>query len=48
MPMKTPAHPGRIVRSACLEPLGLSVTAGQRFLASPGKRSTTWSMARPV
>lgn len=32
MPMKTPAHPGRIVRSACLEPLGLSVTAGARAL----------------
>jgi len=32
MPMKTPAHPGRIVRSACLEPLGLSVTAGAKIL----------------
>src|SRR5579864_359417 len=32
MPMKNPAHPGRIVRSACLEPLGLSVTAGARVL----------------
>lgn len=32
MPMKTPAHPGRIVRSACLEPLGLSVTAGAKVL----------------
>jgi len=30
--MKTPAHPGRIVRSACLEPLGLSVTAGAKVL----------------
>jgi addiction module HigA family antidote len=30
--MKTPAHPGRIVRSACLEPLGLSVTAGAKIL----------------
>ncbi len=28
MPMKNPAHPGRIVRNACLEPLGLSVTPG--------------------
>jgi addiction module HigA family antidote len=26
MPMKNPAHPGRIVRNACLEPLGLSIT----------------------
>ena len=32
MPMKNPAHPGRIVKSACLEPLGLSVTAGAKVL----------------
>jgi addiction module HigA family antidote len=32
MPMKAPAHPGRIVRSACLEPLGLSVTAAAKIL----------------
>ena len=32
MPMKSPAHPGRIVRGACLEPLGLSVTAGAKVL----------------
>src|SRR5271154_60870 len=32
MPMKTPAHPGRIVRSACLEPLGLSVSEGAKIL----------------
>lgn len=32
MPMKNPAHPGRIVKSACLEPLGLSITAGARVL----------------
>ena len=32
MPMKNPAHPGRIVRSACLEPLNLSVTAGAKVL----------------
>ena len=32
MPMKNPAHPGRIVRSACLEPLGLSVTEGTKIL----------------
>jgi antitoxin HigA-1 len=30
--MKKPAHPGRIVRSACLEPLGLSVTDGAKVL----------------
>jgi addiction module HigA family antidote len=30
--MKNPAHPGRIVRSACLEPLGLSVTAAAEVL----------------
>ncbi|MGC9948951.1 MAG: HigA family addiction module antitoxin [Bryobacteraceae bacterium] len=32
MPMKNPAHPGRIVRSACLEPLGLSVAEGAKIL----------------
>jgi addiction module HigA family antidote len=32
MPMKNPAHPGRIVRTACLEPLGLSVTEGAEIL----------------
>jgi addiction module HigA family antidote len=32
MPIKNPAHPGRIIRSACLEPLGLSVTAGAKAL----------------
>jgi addiction module HigA family antidote len=30
--MKNPAHPGRIVKSACLEPLGLSVTAAAKVL----------------
>jgi len=32
MSMKNPAHPGRIVRSACLEPLGLSVREGAEAL----------------
>jgi len=32
MPMKNPAHPGRIIKSACLEPVGLSVTAGAKVL----------------
>ena len=32
MPMKNPVHPGQIVQSACLEPLGLSVTAGAKIL----------------
>jgi addiction module HigA family antidote len=32
MPMKNPAHPGRSIRNACLEPLGLSVTAGAEIL----------------
>ena len=32
MPMKNPVHPGRIVRYDCLEPLGLSVTAGVKAL----------------
>jgi addiction module HigA family antidote len=30
--MKNPAHPGRIVRNACLDPLGLSVTEGAKIL----------------
>jgi addiction module HigA family antidote len=30
--MKNPVHPGRVVRHDCLEPLGLSVTAGARVL----------------
>jgi antitoxin HigA-1 len=32
MPMKNPVHPGLIVRHDCLEPLGLSVTAGAKVL----------------
>src|ERR1700691_664526 len=32
MPMKDPAHPGRIVRSGCLEPLRLSVTQRAEIL----------------
>ena len=30
--MKSPVHPGTIVRSACLEPLGLTVTAAAKGL----------------
>ena len=30
--MKNPAHPGRVVKSACLDPLGLSVTEGAKAL----------------
>jgi addiction module HigA family antidote len=32
MPMKNPPHPGRSIRAACLEPLGLSVTEGAEVL----------------
>ena len=32
MPVKNPVHPGQIVRHDCLEPLGLSVTAGAKVL----------------
>src|SRR5579862_6001020 len=32
MPMKNPPHPGRIVRNACLEPLGLSISEGAKIL----------------
>lgn len=28
MPMKNPPHPGRSIRTACLEPLDLSITEG--------------------
>ena len=30
--MKNPPHPGRSIRAACLEPLGLSVTDGAKVL----------------
>jgi addiction module HigA family antidote len=30
--MKNPPHPARSIRTACLEPLGLSVTAGAKVL----------------
>ncbi len=32
MAMKNPPHPGQSVRQDCLEPLGLTVTAGARAL----------------
>ena len=32
MPMKNPKHPGSIVRRACLDASGLSVTAGAKVL----------------
>lgn len=32
MPAKNPVHPGRIVRHDCLEPLGLTITAGAKVL----------------
>lgn len=32
MPMKSPPHPGRVVRLTCLEPLGLSVTDAAKVL----------------
>jgi addiction module HigA family antidote len=30
--MKKPVHPGRVVRHDCLDPLGLSITAGAKVL----------------
>lgn len=30
--MKNPPHPGRSIRTACLEPLGLNVTEGAKAL----------------
>ena len=32
MTMKNPPHPGRSIRSACLEPLGLSIAEGAKML----------------
>lgn len=32
MPMHTPPHPGRSIKDACLDPLGLSVTEGANKL----------------
>ena len=32
MPMKNPPHPGRSIKDACLEPLGLNVTEGAKVL----------------
>src|ERR1700756_1938947 len=32
MIMKNPPHPGRSIRSACLEPLGLSISEGAKIL----------------
>ena len=32
MPMKSPPHPGRSIRDACLEPLALNVTEGAKVL----------------
>lgn len=32
MPMKTPPHPGLLIRHDCLEPLGLTVTEGAKAL----------------
>ena len=32
MTMKNPPHPGRSIRNACLDPLGLSVTRGAKIL----------------
>jgi antitoxin HigA-1 len=32
MPMKSPPHPGRSIKDACLDPVGLSVTEGAAVL----------------
>src|ERR1035441_3175341 len=32
MPMKPPPHPGRSIKDACLDPLGLNVTGGAKVL----------------
>ena len=33
MVMKNPPHPGRSIKDACLDPLGLTVTEGARVLS---------------
>lgn len=38
MPMHSPPHPGASVRYDCLEPLGLSVTAGAQVLGVSRKQ----------
>jgi plasmid maintenance system antidote protein VapI len=37
-PMKSPPHPGEIIREEVIRPLGLSVTAAAAALGSPGRR----------
>ena len=32
MPMKNPPHPGRSIKTACLEPLGLTTAEGAKIL----------------
>jgi antitoxin HigA-1 len=32
MQMHNPPHPGEVIKEACLEPLGLTVTAAARWL----------------
>ena len=52
MPMKNPPHPGRSIRTACLEPLGLSVTEGAKLTCEPTvdpedpQRFSKYSIAR--
>ena len=38
MPMKNPPHPGESLRYDCLEPLGLSITAGAKALGVSRKQ----------
>ncbi len=38
MPMKNPPHPGESIRYACLEPLGLTITAGAKALGVSRKQ----------
>lgn len=32
MPMKKPVHPGRVIKNACLNPLGLTVSEAAKIL----------------
>lgn len=48
MTMKNPRHPGRSIRSTCLEPLGLSISEGGKILGvtrqalNNGNTEETW------
>ena len=48
MPMKNPPHPGRSIRTACLEPLGLSVTEAAEVLGVTRQTRTVIAVRPPA